>query len=89
MALGAQRAGILQMVMGSGAKLLLVGTVLGLVGSLGVARVLGGMISGVSPFDPISFLTVTALVFAIGLLSCVRPALRASKIHPMTALRQE
>ncbi len=89
MALGAQRSEIMKMVVGSGAKLLCFGAVLGLAGSLSVTRVLGGMISGVSPFDPVSFAAVTLLLFAIGLLSCVRPALRASKIHPMAALRQE
>jgi putative ABC transport system permease protein len=89
MALGAQRALILKMVVGSGARLLAIGAVLGLLGSLGVTRFLRGMISGVSPFDPLSFAIVLVVVFAIGLLACLRPALRAAGIDPMTALRQE
>ena len=89
MALGAQRANILNMVVGAGAKLLCAGAVLGLVGSAGLNHFLTSMIWGVSPFDPLSFAAVILALFIIGLLACVRPALRASRVDPMTALRYE
>ncbi len=89
MALGAQRAGILKMIFGSGAKLLLIGIAIGLVGSLSVTRLLRNMIWGVSPFDPLSFAAVIILLFVIGGLACARPALRASRIDPMKALHYE
>lgn len=89
MALGAQRSLILRTIVGSGAKLLAVGAVLGILGSLGVTRFLRGMIAGVSPFDPLSFGLVLVVIFVIGLLACLHPALRAARIDPMTALRHE
>ncbi len=89
MALGAQRSSVLRMVVGSGAKLLAFGAILGVVGTVSVSHFLRSMISGVSPFDPISFIAVILVLFAIGLLACVRPALRAAQIDPMVALRYE
>lgn len=89
MALGAQRSLILRTIVSSGAKLLAIGAVLGILGSLAVTRFLRGMIAGVSPFDPLSFGLVLVVIFAIGLLACLHPALRAARIDPMTALRHE
>ena len=82
MALGAQRPRILKMIVGSGAKLLGFGAVLGFLGSLFATRFLRSMISGVSPFDPLSFGIVLIVLFAIGLLACLRPAWRAARIDP-------
>ncbi|MGH9694287.1 MAG: FtsX-like permease family protein, partial [Bryobacteraceae bacterium] len=89
MALGAKRSSIHNMVIRSGAKLLGIGTAVGLDASIGLNRVIGTMIWGVSRFDPLSFAAVIGIVFLIGLLACVRPALRASRLDPLVALRQE
>jgi len=89
MALGAQRSRILQMVIGAGAKLLAIGAVVGLTGSVLLTRFLRTMIWGVSPFDAFSFVAVLVLLFIIGLLACLRPALRACRIDPTNALRYE
>ncbi len=89
MALGAQRSRILNMVIGAGAKLLGIGALFGLMGSVSVAHFLRSIIWGVSPFDPLSFASVIAVLFVIGLLACVRPALRASRVDPIKALRYE
>jgi putative ABC transport system permease protein len=89
MALGAPRGNILQMVLASGAKLLGIGAVVGLIGSIAVGRFLKTMIWGVSQLDVVSFVAVFALLGMVGLLACVRPALRASRVDPMTALRCE
>ncbi len=89
MALGAQRPAILKMIAGSGARLLAMGIALGFVSSLAVGYLLRSMIWGISPFDPLSFCAVVIILFAIGLLACLRPALRAARIDPMMALRYE
>jgi putative ABC transport system permease protein len=89
MALGAPRANILQMVLGAGAKLLGMGAVVGLIGSLALTRFLKTIIWGVSPFDIVSFIAVFTILAVIGLVACARPALRASRVDPMTALRYE
>jgi putative ABC transport system permease protein len=89
MALGAQRSNIHMMVVRSGAKILGIGVAAGLAASIGLNRVIGTMIWGVSPFDPLSFAAVIGIVFLIGLLACVRPALMASHLDPIVALRQE
>ena len=89
MALGAQRGGILSMVVGSGARLIALGVAIGLAASFATAGLLKGMLSGVSPFDPLSFCAVVALLFSIGLAACLRPALRAARIDPMQALQYE
>ncbi len=89
MALGAHRLSILSMILSAGAKLLGIGAIVGVAGSLALTHLLRAMIWGVSPFDPLSFAAVTAVMFVIGLLACVRPALRAAQIDPMKALRYE
>ncbi|MGA8029698.1 MAG: ABC transporter permease [Bryobacteraceae bacterium] len=89
MALGAHRLNILTLIIQGGAKLLGIGTAVGLAGSLALTHLLRTMIWGVSPFDPLSFIVVIAAILIIGLLACVRPALRASHIDPIKALRYE
>ncbi|MBV9156399.1 MAG: FtsX-like permease family protein [Acidobacteriaceae bacterium] len=89
MALGAHRWNILGMILRTGAKLLGIGAAIGVAGSLAFSHILQTMIWGVSPFDPLSFVSVIGAMFLIGLLACVRPALRASQIDPMKALRYE
>jgi ABC-type antimicrobial peptide transport system permease subunit len=89
MALGAKRSNIHAMMLRSAAKILGIGVVVGLVASLCLSRVIGSMIWGVSPFDPLSFAAVICIVFFVGLLACLRPALRASHLDPMAALRQD
>ena len=89
MALGAQRGGILTMVVGSGLKLITLGIAIGLAASFAATRLLRGMLSGVSPFDPLSFFAVVLLLFLIGIAACLWPALRAARIDPMRALQYE
>jgi predicted permease len=89
MALGAQRSAILGMIVRSGAKLLALGVVAGVVGGLSLTRLLSSMIWGVSPSDPLSFVIVIAVILVIGILACVLPAVRASRVDPMMALRYE
>ena len=65
------------------------GVALGLVGALATTRLLQGMLFGITPFDPTTFLAV-ALVFAgVSAIACYVPACRATKVDPMVALRCE
>jgi putative ABC transport system permease protein len=89
MALGAQQGNILNMVLGKGARLLVVGILLGLFASYGLTRFLASQIWGVSATDPWTFTAVAAFVVAVGLGACFLPARRATQVDPLVALRYE
>jgi len=88
-ALGAQRASILRMVLLRGLRLLVAGICLGLVGALFVARLLQSQVWGVSFKDPWTFAAVSVTVIVVGLLACLLPARRAAAVDPMIAIRYE
>ncbi len=88
-AVGAQRRDVLSLVMRQGLRLVAVGLVSGVVAAVVLARVLRGFLYGVGPTDPITFLGVALLFTGVALLACLVPALRATRIDPMTALRHE
>jgi predicted permease len=89
MALGAQKFDVLRMVLKDGARMTLVGIVLGLVGAVGLTRLMRSMLYGVRPTDPLTFVCVAALLCAIAMLACYVPARRAMKVDPMEALRHQ
>lgn len=89
MALGARRGHVLVMVMSLGAKMALMGAAAGLLASLALSRLMGQLLYGVSPTDPLTFTAVAALLALIALLACYLPARRATKVDPMMALRCE
>jgi putative ABC transport system permease protein len=89
LALGASHREILRLVANGAMRLLLIGGALGLALALGVARLLGSMIFGVSPYDPVTFATVTLVLLAVVLTASYLPARRATKVDPMVALRYE
>jgi putative ABC transport system permease protein len=88
LALGANPATIAWMVIARGSRLLLVGTAVGLLGSIAAARWLAGQVWRVSAFDPIAFGAVATLLLAVGLLACYWPARRASRTDPLIAIRE-
>jgi predicted permease len=89
MALGSQRAGIVCLVLKSGAQLAAIGCLLGLAGAAGASTLLRSLLFGVSPFDPM-VLTAAALgVLLLALCASAFPAIRAASIDPMEALRGE
>jgi putative ABC transport system permease protein len=89
LALGAGPSEVIRMLLGFGAKLVTIGVVVGLIGSLTSVRVLSGIVQNVSTFDPYSFLAVTLLLFAAGLFASFWPARRAARVDPVTVLRNE
>jgi putative ABC transport system permease protein len=88
-ALGARPQEILQMVLGRGARLLALGLLLGLLGSLLLTSYLSGVLYGTKPGDPLIFGMVSLVLASVGLTACYLPARRATKVDPMVALRYE
>jgi len=89
LALGAERADVLRLVLRQGGVLTALGVGVGIVGAWGATRALGSMLYGVGPMDPVSLLATTVLLSGVALLACLLPARRATKVDPMVALRAE
>ena len=88
-ALGAHRASILSLVFRQGMGLALLGIVAGLIGALGLTRLMNSLLFGVKPADPLTFGSVLVLLLFVALFACLIPAGRAMRIDPVTALRTE
>lgn len=89
LALGAGRQQIMAMVLRQGLGLALSGTALGLAGALIASRLIAGLLYGVRPTDPLTFIGVTAVLVAVALAACYVPARRAMRVDPLVALRYE
>ena len=89
MALGAQRGDVFRLIVGGGMKLILAGVVVGLLVALGLTRLLSSLLYGVGASDPLTFAGVILLLGAVALAANYLPARRATRIDPMTALREE
>ena len=89
MALGAQAARVQRMVVGQGARVLVVGVVLGLAAAAASTRALRSLLFGVGALDPLTFAWVAGAMVLVGLLAAYLPARRASRVDPMESLRGE
>jgi len=89
MALGAAPADVLKMVLKHGLGLVVPGIAIGILVSFAVSRSVVSQLWGVSPYDPVSAVSVVLLLLAIGLLACWIPARRATRVSPVTALHYE
>ncbi len=89
MSLGAQRRDVFRLVVGQGALLAVVGMGIGLLGALGLTRLLSSLLFGVGARDPVTFMAVPLLLLAVALAACAIPALRATRVEPSVALRAE
>jgi putative ABC transport system permease protein len=88
-ALGARRQQVVRLVMIDGLRPALVGIVLGLVASMATAKQIESMLYGTRPLDPAVFAVVAAMLLLVAVIACLLPALRASRLDPMQALRME
>ena len=89
LALGAQSRDVLLMIVKQGGTLILLGLVIGLAGAYALTRLIASLLFGVTAKDPITFGAVAVLLAIVALLACYVPALRATKVDPMDALRCE
>ena len=89
MALGADQGNVLRLVVGDGTKLALLGVATGIIIALVSTRVLSALLYGVEPADPAVFTLVGVVLLAIAVAASLVPALRATRVDPMIALRPE
>jgi putative ABC transport system permease protein len=89
LALGADRKTILQMILRQGLGLAVAGTALGLVGAVVVSQSMTGLLYGVGPTDPPTFVGVAVLLVGVAIGACYLPARRAIRVDPLSALRHD
>jgi putative ABC transport system permease protein len=89
MALGAQGADVIKLLLRQGGKLIAAGIALGLAGGAAISGLLAAVLVDVSQFDPLAFCAVAAFLAGVALLACYLPARRATKVDPLVALRYE
>lgn len=89
MALGSQRGAIVRLVLESGARLAVIGCVIGLAGAMAASKLLRSLLFDISPFDPVALSVAAVGVLLLALAASGLPALRAASIDPMRALRGE
>jgi putative ABC transport system permease protein len=89
LALGAQAADVLRLVLGEGLTLTLTGVGVGLVGAYGLTHLMASLLYGVTVTDSLTFISVSGVLMTVGLLASYLPARRAMRVDPMIALRCE
>jgi putative ABC transport system permease protein len=89
MALGAERSHVLWLVLGETARLGVAGVVIGLLLALAAGRFVSSLLFGLTPYDPLAIGAAAAAMIAVALLAGYVPALRATRIDPILALKRE
>jgi ABC-type antimicrobial peptide transport system permease subunit len=87
--LGAQSSDVLKLVFRQALILTVIGLALGLAGAFAASRILTNLLFEVKPNDPLTYVTVSAILALVALAACYIPARRAAKVDPLVALRQE
>jgi ABC-type antimicrobial peptide transport system permease subunit len=89
MALGADWLSVVSSVVRQSLTLVLIGLAVGLLGAFVASRVLGSLLFGVSPSDPLTAALATAVMVGVGIVAAALPALRAARVDPVVTLRSE
>jgi ABC-type antimicrobial peptide transport system permease subunit len=89
LALGSPKSRVLRLIMGKGLKLALIGCATGLLASLALTRVMQSLLFAVSPTDPLTFAASGLLLLGVAALACFLPGVRAMRVDPIVAMRQE
>ena len=89
MALGQDAGSVRNQVLVEGLRLTVAGIAIGVVAALALTRGVGSLLYGVRPGDPVTYLSMAAVLTAVGLLGCYLPARRATRVNPMVALRTD
>ena len=89
MAVGAGRAQVAWLILKRGLVQLAIGLTIGLAGAVGLSRVISGMLVNITPTDPGTFAAITILLAVVSIAACLLPALRATRVDPVDALRAE
>ena len=89
LALGAREADIMRMILRSAVGLVVAGAAIGVSGSAALSRLVGGVLYGVTPTDPVAYVAVTLLLVTVAVIAAYLPARRAMRLDPMMALRHE
>ncbi|HEY2806783.1 MAG TPA: ABC transporter permease [Gemmatimonadales bacterium] len=87
MSLGADSGRVQRMILGEGGRLLVTGLALGIAGAFIATSVIQGLLFGIAPHDPVTFVVVALMMAAIGIVACWIPAIRASRIDPAITMR--
>lgn len=88
-ALGAQRSDVLRLILIQGLRLVTLGVAIGVAGGAALSRVLSSLLFGLSPVDPVAYLSVSVFLMAVAFVATYMPARRAATVDPMVALRYE
>jgi ABC-type antimicrobial peptide transport system permease subunit len=88
-ALGCTAGGVVRLVLGEAVWLLGAGLLVGAAGSVALRSVVAGQLYGVKPLDPVVMSAVVLTLAAVGLGACALPALRATRVDPVTVLREQ
>ena len=89
MALGARAANVLSLIMKNGLMLVLAGIAIGVGSAFGLTRFLATLLFGIEPTDSVTFIVVSSVFFVIAMIAALIPALRATRVDPVIALRSE
>ena len=88
-ALGAEPSSVLRLVVAQGTRVALMGAGVGVVAAFGLTRMMGKLLYGVAPSDPVTFIVVTFVLCGVAVVASYLPARRATRIDPLSALRSD